>query len=88
MGMEIMTPNKAIRNLIREDKVHQIYSAMQSGQGDSGMQTMNQSLFNLSERRFISKDLALKKSDEPEELEEMFMGRGVRSPNRNNKRGA
>ena len=75
MGMEIMKPNKAIRNLIREDKIHQIYSAMQSGQSDSGMQTMNQSLYNLAERRFITKELALQKSEEPEELDEMFINR-------------
>jgi len=75
LGMEIMKPNKAIRNLIREDKIHQIYSAMQSGQSDSGMQTMNQSLYNLAERRFITKELALQKSEEPEELDEMFINR-------------
>ncbi len=39
--MEVMVPNAAIRNLIREDKLHQIYSQMQMGQGGSGMQTMN-----------------------------------------------
>ena len=44
MCMEIMVPNAAIRNLIREDKIHQIYSAMQSGQEKFGMQTFNQSL--------------------------------------------
>src|SRR5690606_3966190 len=41
MAAEVMIPNAAIRNLIREDKVHQIYSQMQVGQGRSGMQTMN-----------------------------------------------
>ena len=45
-----MVPNAAIRNLIREDKVHQIYSLMQIGQGKRGMQTMNQSLY-LAARR-------------------------------------
>src|SRR6202008_903747 len=44
MVLEIMVPNAAIRNLIREDKIHQIYSAMQSGQEKFGMQTFNQSL--------------------------------------------
>src|SRR5439155_18089359 len=47
MAMEIMVPNAAIRNLIREDKIHQIYSAMQSGQDKFGMQTFNQSLATL-----------------------------------------
>jgi len=41
MCMEIMVPNAAIRNLIREDKIHQIYSSMQSGQDKFGMQTFN-----------------------------------------------
>ena len=44
MCMEILVPNAAVRNLIREDKIHQIYSAMQSGQEKFGMQTFNQSL--------------------------------------------
>ncbi len=43
-ALEVMIPNSAIRNLIREDKVHQIYSQMQIGQGTSGMQTLNQCL--------------------------------------------
>lgn len=72
MAMEIMVPNKAIRNLIREDKLHQIYSLMQTGQQDSGMQTMNQALLTMVERRFISVDLAIEKSPEPEELEELI----------------
>jgi twitching motility protein PilT len=48
MAMEILVPNAAIRNLIREDKIHQIYSAMQTGQEKYGMQTFNQSLAHLS----------------------------------------
>jgi twitching motility protein PilT len=80
LAMEIMIPNKAIRNLIREDKVHQIYSIMQTGQEDSGMQTMNQALLNLVDRRFISAELALEKSSEPEELEQLLEKRGLRVP--------
>jgi twitching motility protein PilT len=80
LAMEIMIPNKAIRNLIREDKLHQIYSVMQSGQDDSGMQTLNQALLNLVERRFINVDLALEKSAEPEELETLLEKRGLRHP--------
>jgi twitching motility protein PilT len=72
LALEIMVPNVAIRNLIREDKVHQIYSAMQSGQAQSGMQTMNQSLFNLHARRIITRDDALARSTERDELEHMF----------------
>ena len=44
MVMEVLVPNPAIRNLIREDKIHQIYSAMQTGTGTTGMQTFNQGL--------------------------------------------
>ena len=54
LALEIMVPNIAIRNLIRDDKVHQIYSVMQTGQATSGMQTMNQSLFHLYVRRLIT----------------------------------
>jgi twitching motility protein PilT len=72
LALEIMIPNIAIRNLIRDDKVHQIYSAMQTGQATSGMQTMNQSLFNLYMRRLITRDEALSRSQEPDELETML----------------
>lgn len=85
MSMEIMMPNKAIRNLIREDKLHQIYSIMQTGQQDSGMQTMNQSLLSMVERRLVSPELAMEKSPEPEELEELIekKGRSPGNPGRN-----
>jgi twitching motility protein PilT len=72
LALEIMIPNPAIRNLIREDKVHQIYSVMQTGQAVSGMQTMNQSLLNLCARRLITRDEALARSQEPDELEAMM----------------
>jgi twitching motility protein PilT len=76
VAMEIMIPTPGIRNLIREDKVHQIYSAMQTGQEKLGMQTMNQSLATLFQRRIISKDTAIGASSNREELEEMI-ARGV-----------
>src|SRR5690606_11317666 len=47
LAMEVMIPTAGIRNLMREDKVHQIYSQMQVGQGEHGMQTFNQSLAEL-----------------------------------------
>jgi twitching motility protein PilT len=72
LALEVMVPNVAIRNLIREDKVHQIYSAMQTGQATSGMQTMNQSLFNLYQRRLVTKDEALARSQEVDELDAML----------------
>ncbi len=72
MGLEIMVPNPAIRNLIREDKVHQIYSQMQVGQEKYGMLTMNQSLHSLYSRRLISLDDAMGRSSDPEELKQMI----------------
>lgn len=68
MAVEIMVPNAAIRNLIREDKVHQLYSMMQTGQMVSGMQTMNQCLLDLYSKGLISYEDALGRSMVPEEL--------------------
>ena len=68
MSLEVMVPNPAIRNLIREDKVHQMYSQMQIGQDKFGMQTMNQSLASLYLRRMISKEDAQARSSDQEEL--------------------
>ncbi|MGH7269180.1 MAG: type IV pili twitching motility protein PilT, partial [Polyangiaceae bacterium] len=64
-----------IRNLIREDKVHQIYSQMQVGQEKFGMTTLNQSLYALYQRRVISQEEATGRSVEPEELRMMMEGR-------------
>ena len=72
LALEIMVPNAAIRNLIREDKVHQVYSQMQIGQEKFGMQTMNQSLFSLYSRKIISLDEALGRSQDPDELKQMI----------------
>ena len=72
LAMEIMVPNSAIRNLIREDKIHQIYSQMQVGQDKYGMQTFNQSLYNLFSRRMISMEEAISSSQDPEELKNMI----------------
>ena len=68
LAMEIMIPNTGIRNLIRENKIHQIYSAMQVGQEQTKMQTMNQSLFGLWESGIIDPNDALNKSSNPDEL--------------------
>ncbi len=68
MALEVMVPNMAIRNLIREDKVHQMYSQMQIGQEKYGMLTMNQSLAGLYQRRLISMDDALARSGDHDEL--------------------
>src|SRR4249920_628495 len=81
MVMEILVPNPAIRNLIREDKIHQIYSAMQTGTGASGMQTFNQSLSALYHSKQISLQTALSRSSNAEELQDMI-NRGPNMPQR------
>jgi twitching motility protein PilT len=70
--MEILVPNSAIRNLIREDKVHQIYGMMQAGQAKHGMQTFNQSLAALYFRRMITLQTAMARSSYPDELQEII----------------
>jgi twitching motility protein PilT len=72
MAMEILVPNSAIRNLIREDKVHQIYGMMQAGQAKHGMQTFNQALAALYFRRLITLETALTRSALPDELQEII----------------
>lgn len=67
-----MIPNPAIRNLIREDKIHQIYSTMQTGQGKFGMQTMNQSLLGHYLRRSVTLEEAMFRSPLPDELAQMI----------------
>ncbi len=82
MAVEILVPNPAIRNLIREDKVHQIYSQMQTGQSRSGMQTMNQSLLDLYTKGLISYEEALGRSQVPEELLTMIQRTSTASKGR------
>jgi twitching motility protein PilT len=87
LALEVLIPNAAIRNLIREDKVHQIYSAMQVGQLRYGMQTFNQSLSSLVLRRQITEDLAMSMSSSPDELREM-LSRGAAGLQPNTNAGA
>ncbi len=91
LALEILVPNSAIRNLIREDKVHQIYSAMQTGQAQYGMQTFNQSLATLYFKKQITIQTALSMSSNPDELQDMinrgagaiqFQGAAVAGANR------
>ena len=78
ISLEVLIPTPAIRNLIRDDKVHQIYSTMQTGQEKFGMQTMNQSLATLYQKRLITLDYALSASSLKDELEQMISrGAGV-----------
>jgi twitching motility protein PilT len=72
LAVEVMIPNPAIRNLIRENKIHQLYSQLQVGQSKFGMQTMTQSLLDLHTRRLISYDDAMGHATEPDELRPML----------------
>ena len=72
LAAEIMIPNAAIRNLIREEKVHQIYSQMQVGQSKFGMQTMTQSLVALVQQNLITTDEAIGHATEIEEIRTML----------------
>lgn len=73
MTYELLIPTMGIRNLIREDKLHQVYSAMQAGQGESGMQTMNQTFVNLVKSGVLSKQDALDNTTMPEELQKALL---------------
>ena len=87
LALEVMVPNPAIRNLIREDKIHQIYSAMQVGQGKFGMQTMNQSLASLVQTHQVTREDAEGRSSDAEELSKLLVtgsaaGSRMRTPGR------
>jgi len=72
MALEILVPNPAIRNLIREDKIHQIYSMMQTGQDKFGMQTFNQALATLYHKKQITLETAMQRSSNADELRELI----------------
>ncbi len=72
LAMEILVPNAAIRNLVREDKIHQIYSMMQTGQDKYGMQTFNQSLASLYFKKQITLEMALARSSNQDELQDLI----------------
>lgn len=79
MAMEIMRSNNAIKNLIREEKTEQVYSIMQTGQEESGMQTLNQCLLQLVKDGKITDDVAIESATVPEELVRMVVGAGIQS---------
>ncbi|HMF56818.1 MAG TPA: type IV pilus twitching motility protein PilT [Pyrinomonadaceae bacterium] len=88
MALEILVPNPAIRNLVREDKIHQIYSMMQTGQDKYGMQTFNQALATLYHKRQITLELALQRSSNADELRELIdRGAGINAGNTGNPMG-
>jgi twitching motility protein PilT len=71
VATEVLVPTPAVRNLIREGKTHQIYSALQTG-GAHGMQTMDASLVELVRNHVISRELAEQRSSTPEELRRLM----------------
>ena len=72
LALEILVPTPPVRNLIREDKIHQVYSMMQTGQARYGMQTMNQALADWFKRKAISAQVARAHSSNPEELSRLL----------------
>jgi twitching motility protein PilT len=84
LAMEILLPNPAIRHLIRENKIHQVYSQMQLGQEKYGMQTFNQSLANLYFDKIITLDTALSTSSNPEELTDIIQRKQAFRPTKLN----
>jgi len=75
IALEILLLNPAVRNLIRENKIHQIYSAMQMGQSKFGMKTLNQSLADLYFRKLITLETAMCASSKCEELTDIIQRR-------------
>jgi twitching motility protein PilT len=73
VALEVLIPTNAVRNLIREEKIHQIYSAMQTGT-ESGMQTMNQALFDLYHKQAVSYNEIFERTMDPKELLRMVKG--------------
>jgi len=90
MALEIMVATPAIRNLIREEKIHQIYSSMQAGQ-KFGMQTMNQSLVTLVQRGRIAREEAVNRTMDPDELIQLLgapPAPGPGAPNASSRHGS
>jgi len=81
-ALEILVATPAIRALIRDDKIHQIYGTMQTGQDKYGMQTMNQSLASLVERRLVTREVASSTSSNRDELFQMLERGTLRPPGR------
>jgi len=77
VATEVLVMNPSIRNLIRENKLHQVYGMMQVGQDKSGMVTLNQSLLQLVLKRKIEVRTAFMHSADPEELDKMLKQAGV-----------
>ena len=71
LAVEILLANPALRSLIREAKIHQVYSVMQTSQKE-GMKTMNQALYELYQRKLISYEEAFARTTDPDDLARIF----------------
>jgi len=80
LALEVLVPTGAIRNLIREDKIHQIYAQMQVGQGRYGMQTLNQNLLKLLQRRLVTVEDAMTRSPDLDEFRNLLEKAGIAAP--------
>jgi len=76
-AVEFLLMNTTIRNLIRENKLHQVYGMMQVGQGKTGMVTLNQSLMDLVLKRKIDIRGAFSATSDPEELDKLLKQAGI-----------
>ena len=74
-AIEVMVANSAIRNLIRENKAHQMTSMIQTGAAD-GMQTMDQALRDLVQQSLVTYEVAMQRAQNPQELEKLLAGEG------------
>ena len=75
-ALEILVPDDAVRNLIRQAKIEQVYSVMQTS-SSRGMLTMEQSLADLALRRVITPDVAYSRSTRPEQLKHLLESGGL-----------
>jgi twitching motility protein PilT len=73
---EILLPDDAVRNLIRQGKVEQMYSVMQTG-SNKGMQTLEQALVDLISRGIVSQDVAMARSSRPDQLLGLLQRTGI-----------
>ncbi len=77
LAAEVMVPNMAIRNMIRDEKIHMIHNAMQAGQERSGMCTMNQALLDLYQEGKITLEDTIARCSDPEEMRAMMANAGI-----------
>jgi twitching motility protein PilT len=78
-ALEILLPDDAVRNLIRQAKVEQIYSVMQTNTG-RGMQTLEQALVDLVTRGIITQEVAMSRSSRPDQLLGLLKRNGIATP--------